>query len=135
MTQKKQWQKRKRLEVSFFFYQGFLHRQWQFTWQQGKEGDHLLLHSTTSTHSRSLRHLFATLHVRWLSRIFNRNANVYQTTARWDLPPYRILSWVVDWWCNVCLFTWLIGTRFLLEVSLFTHERKNFFYQNYMTNI
>ena len=26
----------------FFFYQGFLHRHWQFTGQQGKGGDHLL---------------------------------------------------------------------------------------------
>ena len=96
----------------FFFYQGFLHRHWRFTGQQGKGGDHLLFHSTTSTRSRTLRHLFATLHVRWLSRIFNRNACVYQTATRWDLPPYRITIWVTDWWCNVCLFTWWIDTRF-----------------------
>ena len=37
---------------------------------------------------------------------FYRNACVYQTANRWDLPPYRITIWVVDWWCNVCLFTW-----------------------------
>ena len=63
---------------SFFFYQGFLYRHWRFTGQQGKGEDHLLFHSTTSTRSRSLRHSFATSHVRWLSRIFNRNACVYQ---------------------------------------------------------
>ena len=74
----------------FFFYQGFLHRHWRFTGQQGKGGDHLLFHSTTSTCSRILRHLFATLHVRWLSRISNRNVCVYQTATQWDLPPYRI---------------------------------------------
>ena len=45
----------------FFLYQGFLHRHWRFTEQQGKGGDHLLFHSTTSTHSRTLRHIFATL--------------------------------------------------------------------------
>ena len=45
-------------------------------------GDHLLFHSTISTRSRTLRHLFATLHVRWLSRIFNRNVCVYQTATR-----------------------------------------------------
>ena len=39
----------------FFFYQGFLHRYWRFTGQQGKGGDHLLFHSTTSTRSRTLR--------------------------------------------------------------------------------
>ena len=49
-----------------FAYQGFLHRNWRFTGQQGKGGDHLLFHSTTSTRSRTLRYLFATLHVRWL---------------------------------------------------------------------
>ena len=71
-------------------------------------GDNLLFHSTTSTCSRTLRHLFATLHVRWLSRIFNRNACVYQTATRWDLPPYRITIWAIDWWCNVCLVDELI---------------------------
>ena len=99
----------------FFFYEGFLHRQWRFTGQQGKGGDHLLFHSTTYTRSRTLRHLFETLHVRWLSRIFNCNACVYQTATRWDIPPYRITIWVIDWWCNVCLFTRWIDTRFLLQ--------------------
>ena len=23
--------------------------------------------------------------------------------------------WVIDWWCNVCLFTWWIDSRILLE--------------------
>ena len=53
--------------------------------------------------------------MRWLSRIFNCNACVYQTVTRWDLPPYRIAIWVINWWCNVCLFTWWIDTRFLLQ--------------------
>ena len=92
----------------FFFYQGFLYRHWRFTGQQGKGGDHLLFHSTTSTRLRTLRHLLATLHVRWLSRIFNRNARVCQTAIRWDLPPYWITIWLIDWWCNVCLLDELI---------------------------
>ena len=99
----------------FFFLSGFLHRHWRFIGQQGKRGDHLLFHSTTSTRSRTLGHLFATLHVRWLSRIFNLNACVYQTATHWDLPPYRITIWVIDWWCNVCLLTWWINIRFLLQ--------------------
>ena len=90
--------------LTFFFYQGFLHRHRRVTGQQGKGGDHLLFHSTTSTRSRTLRHLFVTLHVRWLSRIFNRNACVYQTATWWDWPPYRITIWVIDWWNNVCWF-------------------------------
>ena len=70
----------------FFFYQGFIHRHWRFTGQKGKGGDHLLFNSTTSTRSRTMTHLFATLHVRWLSRIFNCNACVYQTATRWVFP-------------------------------------------------
>ena len=74
----------------------------------------LLFHSTTSIRWRTLKHLFATLHVRWLSRIFNHNAWVYQTTTRWDLQPYRITIWFIDWWCNVSLFAWWIDSLFLL---------------------
>ena len=102
----------------FFFYQGFFHRHWRFRGQQGKEGDHLLFHSTNSTRSQTLRHLFATLHVRWLSRIFNRKACVYQTATRWDLPPYRITICLIDWWCNVCLFILWIVTAIWHEKSV-----------------
>ena len=89
----------------------FFHRHWPFTGQQGKERNHLLFYSTTSTRSWALRHLFATLHVRWPSR----NACIYLTATRWDLPPYRITTWLIDWWCNVCLFTWWIDSRFFLQ--------------------
>ena len=41
-------------------------------------------------------HLFATLHARWLSHIFNRTACIYQTAIWWDLPPYRITIWLID---------------------------------------
>ena len=76
----------------------------------GKGGDHLLFHSTTSTRSRVFRHLFATLHVRWLSHIFNRTACIYQTATRWGLPPYRITIWLIDVviLIFVCLFDDLI---------------------------
>ena len=94
--------------LNFFCISVFFHRHWRFTVQQEKGGEYHLFHSTTSTHSRTLRHLFATLHVRWLSHIFNRNACVYQTAAtRWDLPSYRIIIWLIDWWCNVCVFVCL----------------------------
>ena len=102
--------------LGFFFpIRVFFHRHGLFTEKQGKGEYHLLFHSTTSICSRTLRHLFATLHVRWLSRIFNRNACVYQTASRWDLPPYQITIWLIDWWCNVCLFTWWIDSRFSLQ--------------------
>ena len=86
----------------FFSVRVFFHRHWRFTGQQGKGGDRLLFHSTASIRSGTLRHLFATLHVRWLSRIFNRNACVHHTATQWDLPPYRITIWLIAWWCNVC---------------------------------
>ena len=52
-----------------FFYQGFLSR-------------------TLKTHRAAEEgrgHLFATLHVRWLSHIFNRITCIYQTATRWVL--------------------------------------------------
>ena len=104
-----------RINKDFFSIRVFFHRHWRFTGQQGKGQVHLLFHSTTSTLLWTLRHLFATLHVRWLSHIFNRNACIYQTATQWDLPPYRITIWLIDWRCNVCLFTWWIDSRFLLQ--------------------
>ena len=83
----------------FFFYQSFLHRHWRFTRQQGKGGDHLLFHSTTSTRSQTLRHLFATLHVRWLSRIFNTRLLLDEIYHLIELP----FEWLIDDAMFVCL--------------------------------
>ena len=87
---------------------------------QGRKRTFFLFHSTISTHSETLRYLFATLHVRWLSRIFNRNAFVYQSASRWDLLPYW--NWItigfIDWWCNVCLFTWWIDSRWFYVTAI-----------------
>ena len=103
-----------RLATIFFSVRVFFHRHWRFTGQQEKEEDHLLFHSTTSTCSRTLRHLFATLHVRWLSRIFNRNACVYQTATRWDLPPYQITTiWLIDWLIDDAMFVCLLDELIL----------------------
>ena len=79
----------------FFSIRVFFHGQWKLTGQQGKEGDRLLFHSTTSIRSQTFRHLFATLHVRWPSHIINRNACIYLASTRWDLPPYRINIWLI----------------------------------------
>ena len=83
-------------ETFFFSIRVFFHGHWRLTEQQGKVGGHLLFQSTTSTRSRIFRHLFATLHVRWLSYIFNRTACIYQAVTRWDLPPYWITIWMID---------------------------------------
>ena len=91
----------------FFSLRVLFHRHWRFTGQQGKGGGHLLFLSTTATRSRTLRHLFATLHVRWLSRIFNRNASVYQTaTMRFTTLSNYHLS---DWLMMQCLFVYLMN--------------------------
>ena len=62
----------------------------------------------------NIENIFATLHVRWQSHIFNRNACVYQTATRWDLLPYWIIYHLIDWSMMQCLFTWWIDSGFLL---------------------
>ena len=47
-------------------------------------------------HPLTIIQTFATLHVRWLSRIFNCNACIYQTATQWVLPTYQITVWLVD---------------------------------------
>ena len=94
----------------YIFYQRFLSQTLTFHRAAGE------------THLRILRHLFVTLHVRWLSRIFNCNACGYQTATRLYLPPYRITIWLIDWWCNVCLITWRIDSR--LFVTAIWQEKK-----------
>ena len=85
------------LTTIFFSVRVFFHRHWSFTGQQEKEEDHLLFHSITSTCSRTLS----------------------QNATRWVLPLYQItiwlIDWLIDWWCNVCLFTWWINFRCLLQ--------------------
>ena len=89
------------------------HGRWQLTGQQGEEGDHLLFYSITSTRSQTFRHLFVTLHVRWLLRIFN--------LQRLYLPDCNSMSlttlsnyYLIEWWCDVdfCLFACWSDFRF-----------------------
>ena len=106
------------MNKNFFYIRIFFRRHQQLTGQQGKGGDHFLFHSTTSTHSQTFRHLFVTLHVRWLSHIFNHNVCIYHTATQWDFTT--LLNYhLIDWWCEVyfSLFTWWFDTRFLLEQS------------------
>ena len=51
---------------------------------------------------------FATLHVRWLSRMFNRNACVYQRATQWALPSYLIAIWLIDWLIMQCVFVYMM---------------------------
>ena len=99
----------------------FFHGHWQFTGRQGKGGDHILFHSTTSTRSRTFRHSFATLHVRWPSYIFNRKACIYQTSTRWDLAPYRITIWLID--DVILIFVCLLVALILGFVTAIWYEK------------
>ena len=91
----------------FFSIRVFFYGYWQYTGQQGKGGDHFLFYSTTSTRSRTFRHLIATLHVRWLSHNSNHTACIYQTATLWDFPPYWISIRLIDDVILIfCLFTW-----------------------------
>ena len=99
----------------FFSIRVFFHRHRRFTEHHRTASEGRVFQSSTSIRSRTFRHLFATLHLRWLSHIFNCTACIYQTATRWDLPPYPITIWLIDWWCRVCLFTWWFDSRFLLK--------------------
>ena len=95
------------------------HSRWRFTGQHEKGVDLLLFFSITSTRSQTFRHLFATLHVTWLPRTFNRIACNYQTATRWDLPPYSMSIWWIDngMLVSLCLATWWFDCMFLLKHS------------------
>ena len=105
-------------EAYFFSIRVFFQGHWQLTGRQGKGEDHFLFHSTTSTRSRTFRNLLATLHVRWLSHIFNGNACIYQTATRWDLPPDRITIWLIVILIFVYLLELILGF-----VSATWHEK------------
>ena len=107
--------------IYIFSIRVFFHGHWQLTGQQGKGGDHLLFHSTISTRSRTFKHLFATLHVKWLSHIFNCNACIYQTATRWDLPPSRITIWLID--DIILIFVCLLVELILDFVTAIWHEK------------
>ena len=91
---------------AFFSILIFFHGYWQLTGQQEKGGYLLLLHSSTCIRSRTFRHLFATLHMRWLSHTFSLHCLYlpdYYTMRFTTLSSY----YLIGWWCDVnfCLFT------------------------------
>ena len=88
----------------FFSIRDFFHGHCRLTGEQEKGEDHLLFHSTTSTRSRTFRHLFSFLHVRSLSHIFDRTACIYQTATRWGLLPYGITIRLIDY--VMLIFVW-----------------------------
>ena len=111
--------------TSFFSIRVFFLGHWRLTGQQGKGGDHRHSAIPLPPAHEHLDIYFATLHVRWLSHISNRTACIYQTATRWDLPPYRITIWLIDWWCDVdfvCLRVDLIQGFYYSYLTLETGE-------------
>ena len=117
---KSQFQLSKEINTFFISIRVFFHGHWRLTGRQGKEGDHLLFHSTTSTRSQTFRHLFATLHGRWLSHIFNRTTCFYQAATQWALPPYRITISLID---DVILFFVCLLDDLILGFSPLYYKR------------
>ena len=105
------------LLFSFFSIKYFFYGYWQLTGQQGKGGNCLLFHPVTSNRSKSFRHLFVILHVRFLSRSFNRNACI----CWWDLPPYRIIIWFID--DVMLIFVCFLVDLILRFVAAVLHEK------------
>ena len=101
---------------SFFFVSGFLSQTLTIHRTAGKgRGRYSLpfgIHSTASTCSQTLRSLFTTLHVEWLSRIFSRNVWAYQTATRWDWPHYQITI-LIDWLIDDAMFVYLLDKLML----------------------
>ena len=97
-------------DLYFFFYQGFLHRHWRFKGQQGKGRDHFLFLSTTSTCSPTLRHLFATLHVRWLS-LFLIATLVFTRLLHDEI--YHLIELPFEWLIDDAMFFCLLDELIL----------------------
>ena len=96
----------------------FFHRHWRFTGQQVKGGYHLLFHSTTSTRSQTLRNLFTTFICMWDDyHVFLIATLVFTRLLLDGIYHFNQLpfEWLIDDAMFVCLFTWWIDTRFLLE--------------------
>ena len=100
----------------FFFLSGFPFTDTDDSQDSRRREENILFHSTTSASSWTFRHLFATLHGRWLSHIFSCTACIYQTATLHYLPPYRITILLIDDVIFVFyLFTWWFDSRFSLQ--------------------
>ena len=58
--------------------------------------------------------------MRLLSHIFYRNACIYRSATRWDLPPYRITIWLID---EILIFVYFIVELILGFVTVTWHEK------------
>ena len=98
-----------------FYYPSFLSQTLTIHRTARERRRRFLSHSATFIRSRTFRHLFTTLHVRWLSRIFNRNACACQAATRWDLPlsNYHLIELPFDWLLDDAMFVCLLDELIL----------------------
>ena len=94
----------------FYFIYRFFSQTIHKTAERGRRSSFFFCY--TSSHSWTFRHLFTTLHVRWLIRIFNCTACNCHTATQWDLPPSWANVWLIDDGMLVSLFTWRFDSRF-----------------------
>ena len=96
--------------VTLLFYLSLFSQTIHKTAERGRRSSFFFCY--TSSHSWTFRHLFTTLHVRWLIRIFNCTACNCHTATRWDLLPSWANVWLIDDGMLVSLFTWRFDSRF-----------------------
>ena len=80
---------KKAIQIFFFFsIRVFFHRHWQLTGQQGKGGDFSFFHSTTSTRSRTFRHLCA-IQMMTITTFLGGTP-----TESWSMPQEPYIIWL-----------------------------------------
>ena len=89
----------------FFSIRVFFHEHWWLTGQQGKGGT-IFYSALPLPPAPEHSDIYLQLCMWDDYHIFNCTACIYQTTTRWDLPPYRINIWLIDdVTLSFCLFT------------------------------
>ena len=82
------------IHIFFFSIRIFFHGHWRLTGQQGKGGDYLLFHATTSTRSRTFRHLQLCM---WDDYHIFLIASLVFTRLLLDEIYYRLIELPFDW--------------------------------------
>ena len=100
----------------------FFHRHWRFTGQQGKGG--AIFYSTLPLPPAHEHwdiyfqlYLWDDYHVFLIAALVFTRLLLDEIYYLIELP----FDWLIDWWCNVCLFTRWIDSRSLLQ--RFWHEK------------
>ena len=112
---------KKVLSLHFFFLSGFLSRTlttYRTAGERRGPSFILLYHFHPLTNIQTFICNFAR---EMTITYFNRNACIYQTATRWDLPPYRITIWLID--DVILIFVCLLVDLILGLVTAIWHEK------------